>query len=272
MSSIRAALGGSAALHVAALTTIVTLASRSITTLIPDAPAPRIVVAPIDVTHIVFVAPLLAAASPRGGGGGGGNRHAEPIRRAQGPGDDDITLRTRRTAPTTGMLPAPDVIAPAVVLDARSLGSGGPEQIGLPVGGVPSGDSLGPGSGGGVGTGTGTGIGSGRGPGIGPGSGGGIGGGVYRPGGSVSSPLLLHRVDPKYTSDALLNRVQGTVWLDVVVTAAGEAVQIRVSRSLFPSLDAEAIAAVQQWQFAPGRLGGVPVNVAVVVAIDFRMQ
>lgn len=62
------------------------------------------------------------------------------------------------------------------------------------------------------------------------------------------------------------------MWLDVVVTAAGEPSQIRITRSLDPSLDAEAIKALQQWRFAPGRLGTVPVNVQVLVAMDFRIQ
>ena len=74
-----------------------------------------------------------------------------------------------------------------------------------------SGASTGPGSGGGVGTGSGTGMGSGRGPGWGPGTGGGTGGGIYRVGGAVSAPRLIKEVMPKYTSKALLNKIQATL-------------------------------------------------------------
>ena len=162
---------------------------------------------------------------------------------------------------------------PSIVLDAKPLASGLFDQIGLPAGGVMSGTSTGPGSGGGVGTGIGTGIGSGRGPGLGPGSGGGTGGGVYRPGGAVSGPRLINEVKPKYTSEALRNRIQGTVVLEAVVSGDGCTSQIRVVRSLDRGgLDEEAVAAVAQWRFEPGRLAGAPVDVLVTIMLDFSVR
>ena len=78
---------------------------------------------------------------------------------------------------------------------------------------------------------------------------------------------------PHYTSDALLRKIQGSVWLELVVTREGRAGDVRVTRSLDPGgLDEEAVNAVQQWQFAPGRLAGTPVDVLVTVAIDFWIQ
>ena len=210
----------------------------------------------------MFLAPEL----PRigGGGGGGGNQQPGPIRRAQGVGADTITLRVRKkpspAAPvTTASAPAVEDVppVPSIVLDAKPLASGLFDQIGLPTGGVLSGTSTGPGSGGGVGTGSGTGIGSGRGPGLGPGSGGGTGGGVYRPGGAVSAPRLIKEVKPRYTSEAVVKRIQGTVVLEVIVTGDGCASQIRIVRSLDRGgLDEEAVTAVAQWRFEPGRLAG----------------
>ena len=139
--------------------------------------------------------------------------------------------------------------------------------------GIASPRRQGPGSGGGVGTGRGTGIGPGRGPGFGPGSGGGTGGGVYRAGGSVSAPRLIKEVKPKYTSAALVNRIQGTVALEVVVTGDGCTSQIRIVRSLDPGgLDEEAITAVAQWRFEPGRLGAAPVDVLVTIELDFKIR
>ena len=204
----------------------------------------------------------------------------EPIRRAQGVGEDAITLRVQKRpsppAPATpASAPAVEDVPPlpAIVLDAKPLASGLFDQIGLPTGGVSSGTSTGPGSGGGVGTGIGTGIGSGRGPGLGPGSGGGTGGGVYRPGGAVSAPRLTKQVKPKYTSDALANGIHGTVVLEIVVTANGCASQIRIVRSLDAGgLDEEAVAAVAQWRFEPGRLAGTPVDVLVTIALDFAIH
>ena len=228
-----------------------------------------------DVRHIVFLAPVRKG----GGGGGGGNQQAAPIRRAQSVGSDAIALRVRKpptpAAPATlASLPSIEKAptTPAVVLDAKPLASGIFDQIGLPTGGVLSGTSTGPGSGGGVGTGIGTGIGSGRGPGLGPGSGGGTGGGVYRPGGAVSGPRLINEVKPSYTNDALRHKIQGAVVLETLVTADGCPSQIRVIRSLDPGgLDAQAVAAVAQWQFEPGRLGDTPVDVLVTIQLDFRI-
>jgi protein TonB len=228
--------------------------------------------------HLVFLAP---ERPPTGrGGGGGGNQQPGPIRRAQGVGADTITLRVRKlpspAAPvTTAAAPGVEDVPPlpSVVLDAKPLASGLFGQVGLPTGGVLSGTSTGPGSGGGVGTGSGMGMGSGRGPGFGPGSGGGTGGGIYRAGGAVSAPRLIKEVRPKYTSEAFVDRIQGTVVLEVVVTADGCASQIRIVRSLDAGgLDEEAVAAVAQWRFEPGRLGATPVDVLVTIVLDFSVR
>ena len=57
-----------------------------------------------------------------------------------------------------------------------------------------------------------------------------------------------------------------------VVTVDGCPSQIRVIRSLDPGgLDAQAVAAVAQWQFAPGHLGDTPVDVLVTNHLDFRI-
>jgi TonB family protein len=220
-------------------------------------------------TRLVFIAP---ANGPGGGGGGGGNRQSGPIRRAQGIGRDALTLRTSKPATTTpNHAPlAPEL--PSVVLEARPLASGNLEQAGLSEGGAPIGTSTGPGSGGGVGSGRGTGIGTGQGPGFGSGSGGGVGGGVYRPGGRVSAPRLVSQVKPTYTADALDARIEGSVVLEVVVTREGRAGDIRVLRSLESGLDQQAIAAVREWRFEPGRLAGVPVDVVVTAALDFQIR
>jgi periplasmic protein TonB len=162
---------------------------------------------------------------------------------------------------------------PSLVLDAKAMASGVVDRIGLPSGGVLSSTSAGPGSGGGVGTGRGTGIGSGQGPGLGPGSGGGTGGGTYRAGGAVSAPRLIKEVKPKYTAEALLHKIQGAVVLEVVVMSDGRPSQIRVIKSLDrDGLDGEAVLAVAEWRFEPGRLAGEPVNVLVVIVVDFAVR
>jgi protein TonB len=223
--------------------------------------------------RLVFLAPNLPVAG--GGGGGGGKQQSAPIRRASDTGTDSFTLRVRKPTPVTSpSAPAIDTVGspPLVLLDARPLSSGTLEQAGLPAAATMSGTSMGPGSGGGVGTGVGTGIGSGRGPGLGPGSGGGTGGGVYRAGGGVTAPRLIEQVRPRYTGDALRKAITGTVILEAIVTSEGCASQIRVVRPLDRGLDQEAIAAVMQWRFEPGRLEGTPVDVLVTILVDFSLR
>jgi TonB family protein len=224
------------------------------------------------VRHLVFLAPELPVMG--GGGGGGGNRQPDPIRRAEGMGTDRMTLRVQKPRDVTAAASVADTATslPSLVLEAKPLASGFFDALGLPAAVVASGTSTGPGSGGGVGTGTGSGIGSGHGPGLGPGSGGGTGGGVYRAGGAVSAPRLIKDVKPRYTGEALVNKIQGTVVLEAVVTADGCPSQIRVVRSLSPGLDQEAIATVAQWRFEPGRLAGEPVDVLVSILIDFSLR
>jgi len=193
-------------------------------------------------------------------------------------GADAITLRVRQPAPiiapsTVADPVQDDATLPALVLDAKPLASGTFDQIGLPSGGVSAGTSTGPGSGGGVGTGNGTGLGPGNGPGLGPGSGGGTGGGPYRPGGAVSAPRIITQVKPIYTNDALYRKIQGTVIVELIVTGEGRPARIRVVRSLDPGgLDEQAVAAVSQWRFEPGRLAGTPVDVLVTVMLDFAIR
>jgi TonB family protein len=210
--------------------------------------------------------------NPSGGGGGGGNHQSGPIRHAKGVGSDSITLRVLKPTSTAGTA-ADTAVLPEVLLDAKPLSSGNVDEIGLPVGGVSSGTSTGPGSGGGIGEGVGTGIGPGRGPGIGAGSGVGTGGRVYRLGGSVTAPRVITEVKPTYTNDALTQKIQGTVVLELVVRSNGRPSDIRIVRSLDPGgLDEQAIIAAEQWRFEPGRLSGKPVDVVVTVMLDFWIR
>ena len=61
--------------------------------------------------------------------------------------------------------------------------------------------------------------------------------------------------------------------LEVVVTADGCTSQIHIIRSLdVGGLDEEAVAAVAQWRFEPGRLAAAPVDVLVRIELDFVIR
>jgi TonB family protein len=66
--------------------------------------------------------------------------------------------------------------------------------------------------------------------------------------------------------------IQGTVVLEVIVTSDGCPSRIRVVQSLDRGLDEEAVLAVTQWRFEPGRRSGAPVDVIVTLMLDFSIR
>lgn len=95
---------------------------------------------------------------------------------------------------------------------------------------------------------------------------------VYEAGSGVSLPRVITQVKPEYTSDALAERVQGEVLLQAVVTTDGMPTKIEVKRSLDERLDRQAIAALEQWRFAPGEKDGKAVAVRIAVELTFRVK
>ncbi|MGH9411071.1 MAG: M56 family metallopeptidase [Vicinamibacterales bacterium] len=89
----------------------------------------------------------------------------------------------------------------------------------------------------------------------------------------VTEPSLIRDVKPKYTDDAKKRKVHGIVDMQAVITSSG-AVRgdIRVTKSLDPGLDAEAIKAVRLWRFRPATKDGKPVNVMVEVEMTFTLK
>ena len=103
---------------------------------------------------------------------------------------------------------------------------------------------------------------------------GGVGGGVYRSGWGIVNPRLLREVKPQYTSEALDEKITGTVHLELVVLPDGTVGDVRITRSLDPDfgLGEEAIKAARQWLFEPGTRFGEPVAILVNLALDFNLR
>ena len=96
--------------------------------------------------------------------------------------------------------------------------------------------------------------------------------GPYKAGGDVTAPHAINKVNPAYPPDAKAAKIQGTVVLRVVISAAGTPDDITVEESVDPSLDAAAVEAVRQWTFAPGVRKGEPVAVEVTITINFQLK
>jgi TonB family protein len=88
---------------------------------------------------------------------------------------------------------------------------------------------------------------------------------------SVKAPRPLHTPDPKYSKSARKQGIQGTVTLSAVIGTDGKAHDVKVVKSLEPSLDANAIEAVKTWKFAPATKDGHPVAVALRLDIDYKL-
>lgn len=214
-----------------------------------------------------------------GGGGGGGNESLETPQVAEVEGPDEADLDIPIEERPELIEPEPEeieeIVTQAVSISALTAASSVETRTGVLEGlRAASSDSQGIGTDNGAGTGEGGGIGPGVGDGLGPGEGGGTGGGVFRPGNDVAPPRVLREIRPEYTSEAMRARIQGTVWLDVVVLPDGTVGDVTVSKSLDNvfGLDSQAVAAARQWLFLPGMRLGEPVAVLVTLELFFNLR
>ncbi len=97
---------------------------------------------------------------------------------------------------------------------------------------------------------------------------------VFDIGNGVTSPRLTHEVKPVYTQAARDAKIQGQVWLSVVVKKDGTVGDVQVRQSLDTEfgLDDAAVAAMRQWRFEPARRDGEPVAVRVTVEMRFTLK
>lgn len=244
---------------------------------------------------------FLVSPGPGGGGGGGGLREPAPpppaerkgiaVLRSPLPARRPPSRVASRVPPPPRVEPPPvprpverpvepppvkaepippPVVAPVVVAaaDPRDV-AGVPWRGDRPVQATAS---QGPGAGGGTGSGQGTGLGQGNGAGIGPGSGGGTGGGPYRPGAGITAPAILREVKPDYTEEGRRRQVEGDVVVEIVVRSDGSVGGVKLLQGLGAGLDQRAIDAVRQWRFSPAKRYGVPVDVMVEVAMEFKLR
>src|SRR5258708_427576 len=87
---------------------------------------------------------------------------------------------------------------------------------------------------------------------------------IYEPGNGVSLPRVTTEVKADYTNEAKAQRIEGTVVMEIVVLTDGAVGDVKVTRSLdsVHGLDAQAVKAMKQWQFEPGKKDGKAVAVA----------
>ena len=70
-----------------------------------------------------------------------------------------------------------------------------------------------------------------------------------------------------------MNGVQGRVMVDFIVEKDGKVTNVKVSKSVSPELDAEAVKVVSaspKWK--PGRLKGEKVRTSMTIPVEFRLE
>jgi len=85
-------------------------------------------------------------------------------------------------------------------------------------------------------------------------------------------PVVLHRVLPQYPALMQKIHMNGIVILDCVIDPTGHIREARVVSSSNPAFEQSARDAVYQWQFEPGTMNGVPVNVEFELKVSFQIH
>jgi protein TonB len=248
-------------LHVAAIGLLVVPIFTHLLPASTEAKNKQVNVTSLDISP--YMSKLPSGANKAGGGGGANNHTLTPTSKGKLP---KFTL-TQFTPPQAKI----QNLNPKLAMDPSLLGppdlkvaSPNMANFGDPLANSVT-DSLGNGNG--------TGIGSGSGGGLGPGEGGGTGGGMFRAGvNGVGSPACIYCPQPEYSDEARKAKYQGTVLLDVTVTADGRVIAPIVIKGPGLGLEEKALAQVKNWKMHPATgPGGKPVNCRVQIEVTFHL-
>jgi len=99
--------------------------------------------------------------------------------------------------------------------------------------------------------------------------------GRARPERSVQQPISLPQIyrlpKPEYTTEALRNKVEGVIKVEVLFGSDGAVQQVLVVRGLGFGLDEEALKAAKEIKFKPGEVEGKPVSMWIGVQLTFSL-
>jgi periplasmic protein TonB len=93
--------------------------------------------------------------------------------------------------------------------------------------------------------------------------------GLYKVGGDVSAPVLIHSVEPTYPDNARDTNVASTVQVMLWVDINGNPSHVRVTHGAGMGLDQKALEAVRQYKYKPAMKDGKPVMVELNVEVKF---
>jgi TonB family protein len=93
---------------------------------------------------------------------------------------------------------------------------------------------------------------------------------IYKVGGDVSAPVLIHSVEPEYTAAARNAHASGTVTVTLWVDVNGNPSHVRVIHGIGVGLDEKSVEAVHQYKYKPAMKDGKPVMVETNVEVQFH--
>jgi TonB family protein len=88
----------------------------------------------------------------------------------------------------------------------------------------------------------------------------------------VVAPKAIYQPEPEFSETARKEKIQGKVYIDLVVRPDGFPGDLRIVCSPEPGLGKNALAAAQQWKFTPGTKDGQPVAVEIQVEVSFKLN
>jgi TonB family protein len=86
----------------------------------------------------------------------------------------------------------------------------------------------------------------------------------------VTEGTLIHRVDPTYPPEGLVQRLAGSVILEATITEDGSVGDVKTVSGP-PVLATAAASAVSHWRYTPWKLSGKPVEVQKQITIVFKL-
>jgi TonB family protein len=86
-----------------------------------------------------------------------------------------------------------------------------------------------------------------------------------------TGPAVLTRVDPEYSAEGLLARLEGSVTIAASVAKDGSITGLQLLRPLGLGMDEAALNAVRRWTFAPATDHQQPVPGVIPVTIQFHL-
>lgn len=95
---------------------------------------------------------------------------------------------------------------------------------------------------------------------------------IYKAGGHISPPVLIHSVNAEFTDAARYAHYQGICLIELIVDAQGNPQNVHIVRPLGMGLDENAVAAIRQYKFKPAMKDGItPVPVLITIEVNFKL-